>query len=188
MNHVRDFIPVDRTLPAERVRSFFRQLSDWLLPDLPEDLATTLAPLSGCGPRRPPARVLVADDNPANLQDACELLARQGIRTLMAADGAEAVALACGNEVDLVLMDLHMPVLDGMAATMQIRQHERYHALPRVPVVAYVASSFGLPGALLSSFGIDAVLEKPCSERTLLDCLARWCPPRRGRPAADLRS
>jgi CheY-like chemotaxis protein len=188
MNQVRDFIPVDHTQPAERVRSFFRQLSDWMLPDLPEDLAATLAPHAGGSPRRTPARVLVADDNPANLHDACELLARQGLRTLMAADGAEAVALACGNEVDLVLMDLHMPVLDGMAATMQIRRHERYHALPRVPVVAYIASSFGLPATLLSSFGIDAVLEKPCSELALIDCLARWCPPRRGRLAGPMRT
>src|SRR5687767_3509863 len=83
--------------------------------------------------------VLVADDSPANRMLAFELLSCMGIKPLLAADGAEAVALAGEVPLSLILMDLQMPVLDGYAATWEIRHLEREHARKRVPVVAYTA-------------------------------------------------
>ena len=64
---------------------------------------------------QPPSglHVLVVDDNPSNLAEACELLSRWGITPILATDGAEAVAVARERELDLILMDLQMPVLDG---------------------------------------------------------------------------
>ena len=123
-------------------------------------------------------RILVVDDNPSNLWDARELLARHGLSPIMAGDGAEAVALACGHDFDLILMDLQMPVLDGLEATKQIRRHEREHDSVRASVLAYTSH---FPDAdLLRDCGVDGVLEKPCSDRALQACLIRWCVPKMG--------
>jgi CheY-like chemotaxis protein len=125
-------------------------------------------------------RVMVVDDNPANHLDASELLSAWGITPVLAADGAEAVALAGAQDFDLILMDLNMPVLDGIAATQQIRRDEAENARARTPVVAYTSSVFSdldseLPNALLRSRGVDGVLAKPCDARSLKACLVRWC-------------
>lgn len=119
--------------------------------------------------------VLVADDNPLNLMVASEMLSHFGIKSLLAADGAEAVVMATQARLDLILMDLQMPVLDGLGATRQIRRSEREQVRARVPVVAF--TSFNSTGLHLSDHGVDDVLEKPCELRAMQECLLRWCPP-----------
>jgi CheY-like chemotaxis protein len=118
-------------------------------------------------------QVLVVDDNPSNLADACELFSHWGITPLVAADGAEAVAVARECELDLILMDLQMPVLDGLAATKQIRAGEQERCSARAPVLAY--TSCVLDSDVLRQCGLDGVLEKPCSAVALQECLHRWC-------------
>ncbi len=118
--------------------------------------------------------VLVVDDNPVNLMTVTEMLTYLGIQPLVAEDGAQAVALAAEVQLDLILMDLQMPVLDGFAATMQIRRGERARSRARVPVVAY--TSMGPTAALLDACGIDGLLTKPCDVQALRKCLVRWCP------------
>lgn len=134
-------------------------------------------------------RVLVVDDDPVNLLVAGAMLARCGVDPLLAGDGAEAVALACELHLDLILMDLQMPVLDGYQATAQIRQFEDRHARPRVPIVAYTSTAAHASRLLLREIGIDAVLHKPCDMQTLGACVKRWCSPVRAAPAgaADTR-
>jgi CheY-like chemotaxis protein len=117
----------------------------------------------------------VADDNPLNLMVASEMLAYFGIKSLLAADGAEAVALATKTRLDLILMDLQMPVLDGLGATRKIRRSEREQERARVPVVAY--TSFSGNRLQFSDHGVDDVLEKPCEMRAMRECLPRWCAP-----------
>jgi CheY-like chemotaxis protein len=124
-------------------------------------------------PDRP--RILVVDDSPVNQLLVAALLWRWGITPLVAADGAEAVALACGQDFDLILMDLQMPVLDGLTATRQLRRFELEHARPRAPVVAYTSTLLGANEPLLRACGIDASLEKPCNSQLLEKCLTRWC-------------
>jgi CheY-like chemotaxis protein len=124
-------------------------------------------------PDRP--RILVVDDCPVSQLVVAAMLWRWEITPLVAADGAEAVALACGQDFDLILMDLQMPVLDGLTATRQLRRFELEHACPRAPVVAYTSSPFGVDEQLLRACGIDASLEKPCNTRSLEACLTRWC-------------
>ena len=123
----------------------------------------------------PGLRVLVADDNPVNLMVASEMLEYFGLQPLLAADGAQAVAIAANNRLDLILMDLQMPVLDGLGATRQIRRTEREQVRARVPVVAYTSVS-GIR-LQLSDSGMDGVLAKPCEMPTMRECLLRWCPP-----------
>lgn len=126
------------------------------------------------------ARVLVADDNPVNLMVISELLESRGLVPLLAADGAEAVALACELPFDLILMDLQMPILDGLAATSAIRSFEARHARAAVPVVAYSSASLG--PRILASYGLNGSLPKPCEDQELEDCLVQWCPTYRSNP------
>jgi CheY-like chemotaxis protein len=123
-------------------------------------------------------RVMVADDNPLNLMLASEMLSQFGIEPLLAADGAEAVLLASKLHLDLILMDLQMPVLDGQGATRRIRRLEQEQARERVPVVAY--TSLSGRWAQLSAHGFDDALDKPCEALAMRDCLVRWCLPRSG--------
>jgi CheY-like chemotaxis protein len=124
-------------------------------------------------------QVLVAEDDPALQLLTCEALAALEVTPRLAANGEQAVALANAHEFDLILMDLQMPVLDGLGATMKIRRHEQERGRARVPVVAYTACAFGGNEPFLLGFGIDAVLEKPCTRQALHDCLLSWVAPRR---------
>jgi CheY-like chemotaxis protein len=125
-------------------------------------------------------RILVADDNPLNLEEACELLKRLGVAPKLAVDGVQAVALARQQDFDLILMDLQMPLLDGLGATKQIRDHEHTRSRARVPVLAY--TSHALEDGLLRDCGVDGVLHKPCSESALQECVIRWCGAGSGTP------
>ena len=169
-----DRVQRELSKPGGLVAAFlarFQRVVPTTLPGAESDFPAAVA-LEDPFPHRP--RVLVVDDNPSNRSDVCELLGCWGITPMLAADGAEAVALACGHDFHLILMDLQMPVLDGLAATTQIRRHEREHSGTRAPVVAYTSSS--VSGSVLRDCGLDAVLEKPCDAKTLRDCLLCWCP------------
>jgi CheY-like chemotaxis protein len=117
--------------------------------------------------------VLVVDDSSFNRRLASELLLVWGVQPLLAADGEEAVKLAKEVRLDLVLMDLQMPVLDGRAATRRIRQEERTLGRPRVPIVAY--SAMPISQAVLRSEGFDGALVKPCDSLAFRACLLKWC-------------
>jgi two-component system, sensor histidine kinase and response regulator len=120
-------------------------------------------------------RVLVADDNPSNLGHARDLLGFLGITPTVATNGADAVFLACERRFDVILMDLRMPVLDGLVATKQIRRFEFEQSCSRTPVLAY--TSHPIDERLLRHCGLDGALAKPCSAHVLQACLLRWCAP-----------
>jgi len=87
--------------------------------------------------------VLVVDDNPVNLMAISTPMESREILPVLAADGAEAVALTSELHFDLILMDLQMPILDGLAATSAIRRFESDFSKPAVPVVAYFNMTLG---------------------------------------------
>jgi CheY-like chemotaxis protein len=76
--------------------------------------------------------------------------------------------------VDLVLMDISMPVLDGYAATRQARERELRLRLPRVPIVALTSYAFDEDAAAALAAGMDAHLAKPYSRAQLRQLLSRW--------------
>jgi CheY-like chemotaxis protein len=117
--------------------------------------------------------VLVVDDNLSHLMRASELLEQCGISVLLASDGAEAVLLACERSFDIILMDLQMPVLDGLQATSKIRQFEGAHSRRRTPVVAYSTSN--VSKSILADCGFDGRLAKPFNTTELEACLLQWC-------------
>lgn len=127
-------------------------------------------------------QVLVVDDNPLNLMLMSALMRPRGLVPWLASDGAEAVALANELRFDLILMDLQMPILDGLGATAAIRRFENSCARPAVPVIAF---SSALPGArVLAAHGMTGSLAKPCDDQELEDCLVRWCPTYHAEPSA----
>ncbi|MDP3085994.1 MAG: response regulator [Rubrivivax sp.] len=159
------------------LRSWLRTWSSEFGPlseDLPADAGRPITHSYGS------VRVLVADDNPVNLMMISALMESRGLVPVLAADGAEAVALACELQFDLILMDLQMPILDGLGATAAIRRFENTCSRSAVPVLAY---SNALPGAgLIAAHGMNGSLAKPCEDHELEDCLVRWCPTYRSAP------
>lgn len=122
-------------------------------------------------------RVLVVDDSRANRQFVVAVLARWGIVPTIACDGSQAVQLTKQQVFDIVLMDIVMPVMDGIVATAKIRQAERETpGRTQVPIVAYTSLDLTASSARLGRIGLTAVLAKPCSSTTLRSCLAQHCP------------
>lgn len=124
-----------------------------------------------------PARILVADDCRVSRMLVNAVLMRWSLVPTIACNGAQAVALAGRHDYDLVLMDVLMPVMDGIVATAKIRQLEREKLKRRpVPIVAYTSLDLVADGAQLERVGLSAVLAKPCTAASMRMCLERWCP------------
>ena len=111
-------------------------------------------------------RILIADDNEINRLMLKRLLAAVGFEIFEAADGQAAVAQAVAARPDLILMDLMMPVLDGFAATRQIRQSP---ALAAVVVIAVSANVTAQAQQESFAAGCQAFLAKPIAEASLLE-------------------
>ena len=116
-------------------------------------------------------RILVAEDEPVNSEVACELLSIAGLHTDVAFDGQEAVDKAGTGHYDLILMDMQMPVLNGLEATRRIR------ALPNgtdVPIVAMTANAFQEDRQTCLAAGMNDHIGKPCDPDVLYATLLRW--------------
>ena len=117
-------------------------------------------------------RLLLAEDDPINQEVARELLHDLlGLTVDVAADGAEAVSLAEHNAYDLMLMDIQMPNLDGIAATRAIRQ---LPAHARTPILAMTANAFVEDRQRCLAAGMDDFIAKPVDPDALFVILARW--------------
>ena len=115
-------------------------------------------------------RVLLAEDNLNNQQIACELLADEGALVQVAADGQQALAAlaAADPPFDLVLMDLQMPVMDGLTAARKIRQEL---GLTRLPIVAMTANAMDADREACLAAGMNAHVGKPFDIHHLVDVL-----------------
>lgn len=131
-------------------------------------------------------RILLAEDNQINAVLATALIRRAGHRVDVAANGAEAVRAAAHGSYDLILMDMHMPDVDGLEATRRIRALDG--APSRLPIVALTANAMPADRQKCLNAGMDDFLAKPFDPADLDAMLARWGGA--GRPAltADARS
>ena len=128
--------------------------------------------------------VLVTDDNDINLHVAAEMLRRIGCRVLQAPGGAEAVALAAEHPLDLVLMDVQMPGMDGFEATARIRAQDQTRGR-RTPIVAVTANAMRGDRQKCLDAGMDDYVAKPVSRADLYDAVQRWVAPRPVAAAGD---
>jgi len=119
--------------------------------------------------------VLVVEDNLVNQMVIQTLLAKLGLNTHLAEDGQQALdAIAQGSQPDLILMDLHMPVMDGYAATQGIRRWEADHSRARCPIIALTADAFEEDRQRCLGIGMDDFLTKPISLDALKAALGQW--------------
>lgn len=121
-----------------------------------------------------PMRVLLADDNAINREFFVTWLQQLGVRVDEVADGGEAVACCRQIAYDLVLMDLHMPVLDGFEAATRIR--ESGHDTLKTPIIAVTADATDKTKAKIRRSALDGYLIKPFTEDQLLQMIETWCP------------
>ena len=119
------------------------------------------------------ARVLLAEDNPVNQEVAVALLGAVGLEVDVAGDGAAALARAGQQRYDLVLLDVQMPVMDGLEAARRLR------ALPGwqdVPLLAMTANAYAEDRAACLAAGMNDHVVKPVDSQRLYESLLRWLP------------
>ena len=143
--------------------------------EVPEAATARHVPAVG-SPRRDAARILVADDHPVNREVICRQLELLGLSAEIAEDGAAALALWRAAPYGLVLLDLHMPALDGFGLAAAIRGDEAVRGVPRTGLIAVTADALKGEDARCYAAGMDAFLPKPVSVDALARALARWIP------------
>ena len=129
------------------------------------------------------ARLLLAEDNIINREVVVAMLSRMGCRVEVVPNGKKALDLALRETFDLVIMDCHMPEMDGLEATRRIREKESADSdleekglRRRTPIVALTAHAMkGDRGQCLAA-GMDDYLSKPFNQEQLVEVLKRWLP------------
>ncbi|WP_296804714.1 response regulator [Thiocapsa sp.] len=165
--------PVDLVLSKPVRQGLLRDaLAQVLLTDRPipdqGETAMLERPLNG--------RVLLAEDNPVNQQVARGMLMRLGIEPDLVQNGAEAIERLASACFDAVLMDMQMPVLDGLGATRQWREREHREGRSRIPIIAMTANAMATDRDACLEAGMDDYLAKPVKLAELRETLARWLP------------
>jgi signal transduction histidine kinase/AmiR/NasT family two-component response regulator/HAMP domain-containing protein len=146
--------------------------SFWMeLPLEPTELAPARAREDDLPPASQALRVLVADDHPTNRKVVELLLEHLGASSLAVEDGAAAVEAFKSDSFDIVLMDMQMPVMDGLRATRAIREHEQRNGRPRTPILMLTANA--LPEHVVASeqAGADGHVAKPLTADRLFQAI-----------------
>ena len=123
------------------------------------------------------AELLLVEDNPTNQEVALAILRKMGLRVEVANHGREALEKLQARPFDLVLMDLHMPVMDGLEATTAIRATDWGRDLP---IIALTAAAFESDRQRVLDVGMNDYLSKPIDPRQLAEVLLCWLPKRVG--------
>lgn len=114
------------------------------------------------------ARILVIEDNPANMKLASLLLRNAGHVVLSAIDAESGLAMAYAERPDLILMDIQLPGMDGLAATVLLKQNPVTAA---VPVIAVTAMAMTSDREKTRAAGCDGYISKPLRYRELYACI-----------------
>jgi signal transduction histidine kinase/AmiR/NasT family two-component response regulator len=119
----------------------------------------------------PPLRVLAAEDNPINQLVLRTLLEQVGVETVMVTDGEQALSAWRDQDWDLILMDIQMPVMDGVTASRAIRAEEAANGRARTPIIALTANVMSEQVATYRAAGMDQVVAKPIEIARLLGAM-----------------
>ncbi|MFN3511905.1 MAG: ATP-binding protein [Phenylobacterium sp.] len=139
--------------------------------DAPADDAAELVGAAELHEREEGIRILAAEDNPTNQLVLRALLEPLGIEIQVVGNGADAVAAWRSGAWSVVLMDVQMPVLDGVAAAREIREQEARLALPRTPILALSANVMAHHLAEYAEAGMDGWVAKPIELTRLMEAL-----------------
>ena len=120
----------------------------------------------------PPLNILIADDVAQNLELLSLTLNNGGHQVVAASNGDEAIRKFMDNDFDIILMDVHMPITDGLQATRLIRQHERKHNLTPTPIIALTASVMAEDRQAALMAGMNGFAVKPLDIPRLFDEIA----------------
>ncbi len=132
--------------------------------------------------------ILLVEDTPINQQVAMGMLRRLGHRVTLAENGAEALAALEERNFDLVLMDVQMPVMDGLEATAAIRRRERERGRGHVPIIAMTAHAMKEDRQRCLDAGMDGYLSKPIQLQGLADVIAEITGDQAGEAGAGVPS
>ncbi|MEM9441658.1 MAG: response regulator, partial [Pseudomonadota bacterium] len=157
-------------------------------PITPTDLLNCLLKLRDATPRQPgelitvhslsetqasSLDILLADDNPVNSKIACTMLEKAGHKIDVVTDGAAAIEAVLGKAYDLILMDVQMPVMDGLEATRRIRAITKKGAV-HLPIVAVTANAMTGDDQQCLDAGMDDYVTKPIDRARLLSKVNQW--------------
>lgn len=125
--------------------------------------------------RAPDVQILIVDDNEINAKVALRFVKAYGINGDLAFDGKQAVSMVQSKNYDLVLMDVMMPVMDGVEATKRIRNLEGNH-YKNIPVIALSAKTESDINEILQASGMNDYIQKPVTPNELQKCFLKWLP------------
>ncbi|MBJ7223655.1 MULTISPECIES: two-component sensor histidine kinase BarA [unclassified Brenneria] len=162
---------LSKPISAPRLLPLLQNSSLFPLSFLPENIMALQPPSPA--PARLPLRVMAVDDNPANLKLIGTLLEEQVENIILCENGMDAIAQAREHDIDIVLMDIQMPEMDGIRASELIRQLP-HHA--QTPIIAVTAHSLSNEREQLLQAGMDDYLAKPIDEQMLKKVLFRYSP------------
>jgi PAS domain S-box-containing protein len=160
-------------------RFWFRIQADLIAADVSTMPSQTEISASSLATQTPQliGRVLVIEDNPINQEVMQVLLGQMGLEVALADDGQQGLdALMGGENAQLILTDLQMPVMDGYTAAQHIRQWEAQTQQKRRPIIAFSADAYASVRARCLEAGMDDVLSKPVLHSDLWSALAQWLP------------
>jgi signal transduction histidine kinase/DNA-binding response OmpR family regulator/HPt (histidine-containing phosphotransfer) domain-containing protein len=167
-------VPGVRTIAKPTRPKRLRAVLGQVLGTLPEAERPARSRFDAGLARRKPLRILLAEDNVVNQRVACAMLAQMGYRADVAANGLEVLDALRLQRYDLVLMDVHMPEMDGLVATRRARADLPRDKQPRI--VALTAGALAEERAACLSAGMDGYLGKPIFVEDLVAVLTETHP------------
>ena len=118
-------------------------------------------------------KILLVEDNPLNQIIACRFLEKWGVEVDIADNGIKALEILNNRNYDLILMDIHMPEMNGIEATKIIRTHEN-KLLHNIPIIAITAAAMENDKEKLLSYGLNDYVSKPFNPEDLQKKLADY--------------
>ncbi len=117
--------------------------------------------------------ILVVEDNPLNMKLVRAVLSLSSCTVLEAGDAETGIRIALQNRPDLILMDLHLPAMDGLAATSILKKNP---ATSHIPIIAVTSCAMEGDGKLALDAGCDAYVTKPINTRSFVLSIAEFLP------------